>query len=169
MFWISRLLLRGLELAAERAQITAQPRDLALLLRELAPARGDLAGQHLRRASDLLEFLLQLDHPSLEFLAGLLEYDRLSDLGQHQQQDDRAEAAADRVQEGQAERLDVAATEPGLHGQSRAGLRKIPPVRRVSAQYAVGAIGSPSIGSRITFTATPRGSRASALSNSLSR
>ena len=30
--------------------------------------------------------------------------------------------------------IDVAATEAGLHGQSRGGLRKIPLVRRVSAQ-----------------------------------
>ena len=81
------------------------------------------------------EFLLQLQHPPLEVVARLLEHLRLTDLGEHQQQDHRAEAAADRVQEREAEDLHVATSEPrALHGQSLAGLRNAPSVRRASAQ-----------------------------------
>ena len=59
----------------------------------------------------------------------------LTDFGEHQQQDHRAEAAADRVQEREAENLHVATSEPGaLHGQSLAGLRNEPRVRRASVQ-----------------------------------
>jgi len=63
----------------------------------------------------------------------------------------------------------VAASEASLHGQSRAGLRNTPPVRRESAQYAVGAMGSPSIGSRTTLTGIRGGRRASARSKRRNR
>ena len=69
----------------------------------------------------------------LEVLLRLLELDRLAELVQHQQQDDRAEAAADAVEERHAEGLGVAARAP-LHGQSFAGLRKPPPVARARRQ-----------------------------------
>src|SRR5690606_38076707 len=59
--------------------------------------------------------------------------------------------------------------EPPLHGQSFDGLRKEPPVRRAASQNALGAIGSPSMGMRITLNGTPWGYLANARSNSFSR
>ena len=125
------VLARGFELPADRAQVATQPRNLQLLLRELDPARLELAVQHLAGAAYLDQFLLQLEHEPLQVLARLLDHHGLAHLGEHEQQDHRAEAAADRVEERQAEHLDVAPAEPRApHGQSLAGLRNEPRVRR---------------------------------------
>jgi hypothetical protein len=71
----------------------------------------ELAIQDLGRAANLLELLLELQHLALQILAGLLVRLRLAELAQHEQQDDRPERAADRVEERHAEHGELATRE----------------------------------------------------------
>src|SRR5690606_20931126 len=96
-----------------------------------------------------------------EILLALVQADRLEDLGDHEQQDDRPEAAADGVEERQAEGFRFSASP--FHGQSSEGARSEPPVRSASVQYAGAELGSPSIANRMTlfgkFTGSSRMAR----------
>ena len=76
---------------------------------------------------------------ALQVLARLLDDHRLADLGQHEQQDHRAEAAADRVEEREAEHLDVAPAEPRAASW---------PVPRRAQERAVGPARQRPVGAR---------------------
>src|SRR5262249_26100505 len=87
--------------------------------------------------------------------------------GEHEQQDDRAEAAADAVEERQAEDLDLAALQ--LHGQSFEGMSRMPSVRRASCQKRCAAGRSPFMGSSTMSTGTDSGNSPTASSNRRAR
>ena len=84
-------------------------RGLALLGVENGHAALHLAVQHVRLAADLEQLPLQVVDLLLEVLLAALDDHGLAHVGEHQQQDDGAEAAADAVQEGQREDFEFAA------------------------------------------------------------
>ena len=133
---LQRVLLLGacLVLALDRRQVAAQPREALLLLGQLLDARAQLALEHHGHAANVEDLFLVFHDLRVEVLLRLLELDRLAELVQHEQQDDRAEAAADAVEERHAESLGVAARAALHDGQSFAGLRKPPPVERARRQ-----------------------------------
>src|SRR6185369_10022484 len=91
----------------------------------------------------------------------------LAVLSENEQQDYRAEPAADAVEEREAEDLDRATRQP--HGQSLDGMNSEPCVMRASSQKRCSAIGSPFSGSRMVSTGIPSGSDATESSNSRAR
>ena len=127
-----RLLLGEIVLAAYRLQLALQARQPHRRRGRLLAYRFEFAFEHGRLASDLEEFTLQERDQCLEILLRLLEDHRLVDLAQHQQQNDRAETAADAVEERQAEGFGITAaashvTSPIRYGQSRLTLIIDPP------------------------------------------
>ena len=76
----------------------------------------------MRLAPDLEQLFFQSSDQPVQGDARLFEGPRLADLGQHEEQDDRSETAADAVQEREAEPLGATTSAPP-HGQSPAGLR----------------------------------------------
>ena len=129
------VLVARLVLALHVAQIPAQPRELLLHLRQLLFALGEVAIEDLGLAPDVVALFLQLEQPPLQVQPRLLERGGFAELAQHEQQDDRAEGAADRVEERHAEDFEIARAAP-FHGQSFAGIRNAPLVRRASVQKA---------------------------------
>src|SRR5690606_39971766 len=93
----------------------------------------ELAIHDLRLAEDVLELLLIADHQPVELRLRLLEADRTEDLRDHEQQDDRAEAARYGGEERRAQRLYIASLTPAP-GQSSAGASIEPPVLSASSQ-----------------------------------
>ena len=94
--------------------------------------------------------------------ARLLERRGLAHLGEHEQQDDRAEAAADAVEKRQAEDLERAAARAASWPvRSTASSASRGSRMRASRRRSI-AIGSPSIGNSTMLTGTPRGSSSSA-------
>ena len=87
----------------------------------------------------------------------------LTQFCQHQEEDDGAETATDHVQERERKFFRRSPVAPGHQGQSLDGLRKEPLLTWASCQNSEAAMGSPSIGARITLIGTLRGSWASAL------
>src|ERR1043165_9242091 len=71
-----------------------------------------------------------------------------ADVAQHEQQHDGTQAASDAVEKRDAEDLGLAPLVSSRHGygQSFAGIRNAPPLRRDTTQNALAARGSPSIG-----------------------
>ena len=67
-----------------------------------------LAIEHLGFAAQLEQLPLQVVDLPLEILFAALDDDGLTDVGEHQQQDDGAEAAADAVEERQREDFEFA-------------------------------------------------------------
>ncbi len=151
-------------------QIPAKARDLLSVLGELLHSRLQIPLQDVGLSPDLEELLLELRHQPFELGPDRFEGPRLSDLGQDQKQDDGAEAAADDVEKRQAHYLELT---PGplssLHGQSLDGLTKAPPVTMASFQKALAAIGSPSMGKRITLIGILSESSRAASSKSFTR
>ncbi len=149
------LLTRGV-LPLYVRQIARQPGKLL----PVALQGRDLAVQvplELRRfATNLVQLHCQRPHLTIEIDAALLELEGLPDLGQHQQQDDRPETAADAVEKGEAEDLDLAP--PPHQGQSFDGISKVPSVSRDRCQKRCAACVSPFIGSNIVSTGTLSGS-----------
>ena len=140
-----RQLAAGLELPAQALEVALEPRHRLAVDGELLALSHQLPGQERRLAPDLVELALQTRDAALEVFPGLLDGLRLAHADEREQQDDRPEAAADAVEEGQAEHLDVAPRAP-LHGQSFDGVRKDPRVAMASFQNAGAAMGSPSMG-----------------------
>ncbi len=134
----------------------------------MAAAVVHLAAQLLDLSLNLEKRLFAVGNLAFEIDLRLFEEDGLHGLGDHQEQDDGAEAAADHVKKRDAELLDASAI-AGFHGQSRDGERNAPPVMRARFQYAAGAIGSPSMGNMITLMGTCFGSALIASANSLRR
>ena len=109
------------------------------------------------------ELLLEPGEEPREVLLRPLERRRLPHLVEDEEQDDRPEAAAHHVEERQAEDLERPPLPPP-HGQALDGVMKEPRLAMASFQKAGVAMGSPSIGKRMTLTGTPRGSSSSARS-----
>ena len=130
--------------------------SLQLVLGHVDLARLEFAIQYLGRPRISSSSSCIVEHASRQVHARLLERLGLAVLAQHEQQDDRAERAADRVQEGHAEDVEFATARAASWPVLR-GIRNEPCVRRASAQNAPGACGSPSIGIRMTFIGMPVG------------
>ena len=132
-----RVLRRGRVAVLEVAEPRAQMRELVALGRQDFRLARELAIQDLALAADGEELLLELRDDAVELLLRVLEGAHVARLRHDDEQDDGAEAAADDVQEGEAERLDLAAlgARPRLaHGQSFAGLIMDPEVFCASCQ-----------------------------------
>src|SRR5690606_14438574 len=135
-------------LRADTGELALQLRDLDLLEIDCIDDGRELASHPLRLAENVLELLLIADHQPVELRLRLLETDRLEDLRDHEQQNDRAEAARDGIEKRQVQCLDIASLTL-FHGQSSAGASIEPPVLSARSQYAGAASGSPSIASSI--------------------
>ena len=96
-----RQLLAAGEFAADGLEISAQARNVRLVLGELFAARLQAALEHQGLAPDFEQLRLEGGDAAVEVLPGVLDSPRFSDLGQHQQQHDGAEAAADHVEKRQ--------------------------------------------------------------------
>ncbi len=176
LHFLGQLLLRRDELALELV------RDLGVLRRWPGTGRGRRSGRRAAarasaspptaaaRASVRSRFRISVCAADLvaapaaaasrrpsRSCARLLERLRLAELAQHEQQDDRAERAADRVEERHAEHFEVARATRRFMASPSPGIRNEPLVRRASVQNAPARHGSPSIGIRITLTGTPVG------------
>ncbi len=92
----------------------------------------ELAIELIGFAADFVQLRFELLQLTAQPRATFLDLNRLAVFREHEQQDDRAEAAADAVEERQAEDLDRATRE--LHGQSFEGISNVPRVARVSIQ-----------------------------------
>ena len=136
---------RRRELPFQRGKVPLEPRDPLLRLGELLALAAQLAVEDRGLAADLEQLLLQLGDDLAQILLDLLEEHRLRRLREHEQQDDRAEAAADAVEDRQAEHVEIALLALP-HGQSLAGQKYDPRVLSASRQNALAARGSPSIG-----------------------
>ena len=120
------------------AEIAGQARELLPLLVERRAAAFELAGELGRLALNRIELLGECPDLAVEILTALFQHDGATDLGQHQQQDDRAKAATDAVEKRQAEHFDRAA--PAHYGQSLAGMSKLPSLVRARCQKRVGRL-----------------------------
>ncbi len=92
---------------------------------------GFVAPHELGLADDVVQLLLILGNEPVEVALGLLETTRLARARDDEQQDDGAEAAANRVEKRHAEHFELAASS---HGQSSDGASSEPPVRSDSSQ-----------------------------------
>src|SRR5690606_34057224 len=155
-------------LRADTGELALQLRDLDLLEIDFIDDGRELASHPLRLAENVLELLLIADHQPVELRLRLLETDRLEDLRDHEQQNDRAEAVRDGIEKRQVQCLDIASLTL-FHGQSSAGASIEPPVLSARSQYAGAASGSPSIASSITLTGTLIGSSRTARSKCCAR
>ena len=103
-----RLLARGVELAAQCAHVARCTGQIEPLAFQQIDTSLQLPLQHLAVAADGEQLLLQAFDLRLEVLPRALDHERLPELRQHEQQDDRAEPAADHIEERQAEDLGLA-------------------------------------------------------------
>src|SRR5690606_26475126 len=110
-----RVVLPIEHLRADARELALKLRDRELLELDLVDDRRELAPHDLRLAENVLELLLIADHQALEIGLRLLEADRLEQLRDHEQQDDRTEAARHRVEERQAHRVELAALSASTH------------------------------------------------------
>ena len=124
------LLLRGLELAPQRAQVAPQPRELALLVGRARPGSRRARGSAPRwcrgslRSSSCSFASTRPPGPRAPSRCACGSPNLLS-------MNSRMTApkrTADRVEERHAEDVEIAGCDVASHGQSLAGLRKIPPV-----------------------------------------
>src|SRR5690606_20267472 len=154
---------------------TAQPRDAFLVFGELLVAGIQFAVVGVGFAADGEQLPLQFQDAALARLLGNLQGGEGGGLGDHQQQDDRAETAAHHIEKGNAENVFTlpgrrssvprrwspfsasAVHATGDHGQAPAGLRKEPPVATPSYQNSEAAIRAPASGAMLRFTGMPGG------------
>ncbi len=162
-----RVLLAGGILSLDVREITRQARELLLVQIQRCDPAVQLSVELLGFPADQLQLHLQRADLSLEVRLALLELDRLTDFREHQQQDDGSEAAADAVQEREAEYLDVTAA--AHYGQSFDGIMSVPSVSRERCQNRCAACVSPFMGNRIVSIGTWSGSCPTASSNSRMR
>jgi len=106
-------------------------------------------------SSDYVQLLLEESHLAAHVFAALLEHRGLADRGQHHQQDDGAETAADAVEERQAEYLHFAAL--AHQGQSFAGMSSVPSVTRERCQNGARPAGRPPWATARSRSARARG------------
>ena len=156
-------LLARRELALDVREVALQAGHLQPLLRDLLLAAAQVAVEDGRLPADRRELLLEPGEKPREVLLRALERRRLPHLVEDEEQDDRPEAAAHHVEEREAEHLERSPLPPS-HGQALDGVMNDPRVAMASFQKAGVAMGSPSMGKRMTLTGTPRGSSSSARS-----
>src|SRR5262249_27007551 len=148
-------------------EVAGEVRETHLFLLQLFEPALQLAVEQLRLAAYVLQLRVELLNLPVQVLAAFFDLDRLAVLRQHEQQDDRAETAANAVEEREAEHLDGATAQ--LHGQSFDGMSSVPCVKRESAQKRCAAGRSPFIGISTTSTGTFSGSSPIASSNRRAR
>ena len=163
MSWTDESSLLAANCALDPREVALEPRHLEPLLRDLLLAAPQVAVEDGRLPADRRELLLEPGEQPREVLLRPLERRRLPHLVEDEEQDDRPEAAAHHVEERQAEDLERPPLPPP-HGQALEGVMREPRLAMASFQKAVVAIGSPSMGKRMTLTGTPRGSSSSARS-----
>ena len=103
------LALARLELTANLRQVAGERGGLSLLGSQDLRAALQLAVEHFGFAAQFEQLTLQVENLLLEILFAALDDDGLTDVGEHQQQDDGAETAADAVEERQREDFELAA------------------------------------------------------------
>ncbi len=113
-------------------EIAGETRNAAPRLLQLVDLALELAIELIGLAADFVELRFQQLQLAAQPRPAFFDLDRLTVFREHEQQNDRAEAATDAVEERQAEDLDGATRE--LHGQSFEGISNVPRVARVSCQ-----------------------------------
>src|SRR5580698_7776532 len=131
-------------LPANCAEIAGQASELLPLLLERRAAAFELASELRRLAPNGIELFGERPGLAVEVLTALFQHHGTTDLGQHEQQDNRAKAATDAVEKREAEHLHRAA--PAHYGKSFAGITKLPSLVRARYQNRWAASGSPCMG-----------------------